>query len=174
VALSDEVYPFWGGGKEELTGRMSSTARCGRPEGNGGGGGGKEELTRRMSLTTRCGRLEGNGGGGGGKEELTGRMSSTARCGRPEGNGGEGGVQGWWSTALGAGGCTRRRGARGMVETVEERAERRRKKGCSMVGVGALYSCKRRWMTAAWRWGNSGRVNGGGEAMGVSKAAAAV
>jgi hypothetical protein len=103
VALSDEVYPFWGGGKEELTGRMSSTVRCGRPEGNGGGGGGKEELTERMSLIARCGRPEANGGGGGGKEELTGRMSSTARCGRPEGNGGEGGVQGWWSMAQGAG-----------------------------------------------------------------------
>jgi hypothetical protein len=33
------VDPFWGGGKEELTGRMSSTVRCGRPEGNDGGGG---------------------------------------------------------------------------------------------------------------------------------------
>jgi hypothetical protein len=40
---------------------------------------------------------------GGGKEELTGRMHSTVRCGRPEGNGGGGGVQGWWSTAHGAG-----------------------------------------------------------------------
>jgi hypothetical protein len=30
---------FWGGGKEELTGRTCSTVRCGRPEGNGGGGG---------------------------------------------------------------------------------------------------------------------------------------
>jgi hypothetical protein len=32
------VDPFWGGGKEELTERTSSTARCGRPERNGGGG----------------------------------------------------------------------------------------------------------------------------------------
>jgi hypothetical protein len=31
------VDPFWGGEKEELTGRKSSTVRCGRPEGNGGG-----------------------------------------------------------------------------------------------------------------------------------------
>jgi hypothetical protein len=31
------VDPFWGGGKEELTGRMRCTVRCGRPEGNGGG-----------------------------------------------------------------------------------------------------------------------------------------
>jgi hypothetical protein len=31
------VDPFWGGGKEELTERMSSTARCRQPEGNGGG-----------------------------------------------------------------------------------------------------------------------------------------
>jgi hypothetical protein len=61
-----------------------------------------------------------------------------------------------------------------MVETIRERAEWRKKKGCSTVGVGALYSCQRRWMTAAWRWGNSGRANGGGEAMGASKAAAAV
>jgi hypothetical protein len=33
------VDPFWGGGKEKLTGRMSSTVRCGQPEGNDGGGG---------------------------------------------------------------------------------------------------------------------------------------
>jgi hypothetical protein len=33
------VDPFWGSRKEELTGRMSSKARCGRREGNGGGGG---------------------------------------------------------------------------------------------------------------------------------------
>jgi hypothetical protein len=33
------VDPFWGGGMDELTGRTSSTVRCGRPEGNSGGGG---------------------------------------------------------------------------------------------------------------------------------------
>jgi hypothetical protein len=89
---------------------------------------------------------------GGGKEDLTGRMSSTGRCGRPEGNGNGGGVRGWWLTARVRGGCTQRRGARGMVKMVGERLEwavhgggnnsavggekRRRKKGCSTVGGG--------------------------------------
>jgi hypothetical protein len=47
------VDPFWGGGKEEFTGRMSSTVRCGWPERNGSGvasrGGG-----RRLGVRGGC------------------------------------------------------------------------------------------------------------------------
>jgi hypothetical protein len=91
------------------------------------------------------------------------------------------------------GGCTRCCGAQGMVETVGERPEqavhggsatvgmaaqwggkkRWRKKGCSTVGVGALYSRQRRWTAAAWRWGNGGWGNSGGEIVGIGKVAAA-
>jgi hypothetical protein len=61
---------------------------------------------------------------GGGKEELTERMSSTARCRQPEGNGG-GAASGGGGRRLGVqGGCTRWRGAQGVVETVGERLER--------------------------------------------------
>jgi hypothetical protein len=79
------------------------------------------------------------------------------------------------------GGCTRWHGAQGVVESIGGRPERavcdgsvavgmvaqwggrrRRKKGCSTVGVGALYSRQRRWTTAAWRQGNGGRGQGGG------------
>jgi hypothetical protein len=40
-------------------------------------------------------------------------------------------------------------------------------------GVSALYSRQSLWTTVAWQRGNSGRGNGGGEAVGVDKAAAA-
>jgi hypothetical protein len=86
------------------------------------------------------------------------------------------------------GGCTRWRSAWGVVEPIGERLERairgggnggalggerqRRKKGCSTMGVRALYSHQRRWTTAAWRQGNGGWGNGGGEPVGLGKAAA--
>jgi hypothetical protein len=50
---------------------------------------------------------------------------------------------------------------------------RRRKKGCSTVGMGTLYSHQRRWTTATWRRGNGGRGNSGSEAVGMGKVAAA-
>jgi hypothetical protein len=130
---------------------------------------------------------------GGGKEELTGRMRSTARCGRSEGNGGGGGVRGWWSTAHGVGrlytaarcsghgricrreggaGCPRRLSGSGNGGAVGGE-RKRRKKGCSTVEVGALYSRQRRWTTVVWRRGNGGRRNGGAEAIGAGKVAVA-
>jgi hypothetical protein len=60
------VDPFWGGGKEDLTGRMSSMGRCGRPEGNGNGGG-----VRGWWLTARG----------------AGRLYTAARCSRHGQNG---------------------------------------------------------------------------------------
>jgi hypothetical protein len=111
-------------------------------------------------------------------EELTGRMSSTARCGRPEGNGGGGGVRGWWPTARGAGRLytVARCSGHGQIDRRDTRAgclwrlgggrnggavggeKRRRKKGCSTVGVGALYSHQRRWTMVAWLRGNGEAV----------------
>jgi hypothetical protein len=53
------VVPFWGGRKEELTRRTSSMARCGQPEGNGGGDGIRgwwltARGARRLYTTVRC------------------------------------------------------------------------------------------------------------------------
>jgi hypothetical protein len=92
-----------------------------------------------------------------------------------------GAASGGGSRQLGVwGGCTQWRGARGVVKTVGEMPEwavhgglvvagtmaqwgkkQRRKRGCS-TRVGALYSCQRRWMTAAWG-------NGGGGAVGMAR-----
>jgi hypothetical protein len=47
------VDQFWGGGKEDLTGRMSLTMRCGWSEGNGSGGG----VRRWWSMARGAGRL---------------------------------------------------------------------------------------------------------------------
>jgi hypothetical protein len=53
-----------------------------------------------------------------GRKKLTKRTSSMARCGRPEGNGGGGGIWGGGRQLAVRGGCTRRRGAWGVVESV--------------------------------------------------------
>jgi hypothetical protein len=97
---------FWGGGKEELIGRTSSMARCGRPEGNGGGGGvwGWWSTTRgagRLYTAARCSgcgrngqreagagyprRLSGgeNGGEVGGEKQRRKKGCSTVGGGRP-------------------------------------------------------------------------------------------
>jgi hypothetical protein len=62
------VDPFWGGGKEELTGRMRSTSRCGQPEGNSGEGGvrGWRSMARgagRLYTVARCSGLGRNSRG---------------------------------------------------------------------------------------------------------------
>jgi hypothetical protein len=53
------VNPFWGGEREELTGRMHSMVRCGRPKGNGGGDGvwgwrSTARGARRLYTAARC------------------------------------------------------------------------------------------------------------------------
>jgi hypothetical protein len=79
---------------------------------------------------------------GGGKEELTGRTSSTARCGRPEGNNGGGGVRGGGRRLRVRGGCTWRRGARGVVETVGERPKQAVHGGSAVAGMAVQWGAK--------------------------------
>jgi hypothetical protein len=119
---------------------------------------------------------------GGRKEKLTERTSSTVRCGRPEVVVDSSGVRG---------GCTRRRSARGVVESVGERPEWAVHGGSVAAGTAAQWGAKSgggrkgapRWGWAPFiaargggrrRWGNSGWENGGGEAVGKGKAVAVV
>jgi hypothetical protein len=81
------------------------------------------------------------------------------------------------------GGCSRRRGARGVVESVGEMLERavdggtvggekwRRKKGYSTVGVAPFTAARG---SGRPRRGNGGWENDGGKAVGADKAAVAV
>jgi hypothetical protein len=70
------VDPFWGTGKEELTRRTCSTARCGRPDGKGSGGdirGGGRQLAVLGAWSNRSER--GRSGGdirGGGRQLCSG------------------------------------------------------------------------------------------------------
>jgi hypothetical protein len=72
---------------------------------------------------------------GGEKDELTRRTSSMARCGRPEGNSGGAASGGGGRRLRVQGGCTRRRGAQGLVKMVRERPEQAVRSGSAVAGM---------------------------------------
>jgi hypothetical protein len=82
------VDSFWGSGKGELTGRMSSMVRCGRPEGNNGGGGARGwwSTARGVGRLYTAARCSGHG--------RNGRREAGAGCLRWLSGGGNNGAVG--------------------------------------------------------------------------------
>jgi hypothetical protein len=100
-----------------------------------------------------------------GRKKLTGRMSSTVRCGRLEGTA-VGAASGGGGRQLAVrGGCTRWRGAQGVVESVGERPEWAVCGGSAVAGMVAQWGVKGgggRKGAPRWGWAPFIAARGGG------------
>jgi hypothetical protein len=113
------------------------------------------------------------------RKKLTRRMSSMARCCRPEGNGSGGNIWDGGRQLAVRGGCIRRRGARGVVESVGESLEQAIHGGSSVAGMKVQWLVKGgggRKGAPRWGWapniaarGGRRQWHGSGETVGGEK-----